>query len=112
MRGGLTFRPALVFFRDQAEGHRFLLTEAVPQDVMRLDDIGPARLRMSGAFLCRQTKKPFQVGQEPGKGQGKGRTFATRYYSTPFCGITPRVVGYFCMVVGIGVLQDGLSCHV
>ena len=28
--GGLTFHPVLVFFREQAEGRRFLLTEAVP----------------------------------------------------------------------------------
>ena len=68
VRGGLTFRPVLVCFRFQGGRTPPVSMEAVPQDVMRLHDIGPARLRMSGAFLCRQTKKPFQVGQEPGEG--------------------------------------------
>ena len=69
--GGLTFRPVLVFFRDQAEGHRFLLTEAVPQDVRRLHDIGPARLRMSGAFLCRQQKSPSRWGRNLERARAK-----------------------------------------
>jgi len=41
-----------------------------------LSEIRPAHLRMSGASLCHQMKRPFQVGQGPEKGLSKGRAFA------------------------------------
>ncbi len=53
-----------------------------------LPETCPARLRMSGAFSCHQTRKPSQVGARPGEGRGKGKALALDSdlpYAASFC---------------------------
>ena len=53
-----------------------------------LPEIRLACLRISGAFLCRQTKKPSQGAGGPGEGRDKGRAFALNAnlpYAANFC---------------------------
>jgi hypothetical protein len=58
--------------------------EAVPQEVMRLHNIGPARLRMGGAFLSRPMKKALsQVGQNPRRAEAKAWPSPSRFSMSP-----------------------------